>query len=76
MEYEEFLAVLNSGKYKLYPDLVDHFKKEIQNLLKRDVGSIMDVLNNIDRISLEQNSYDALIKPSSKLGELHCLFFL
>ncbi|XP_066905619.1 anaphase-promoting complex subunit 5 [Halyomorpha halys] len=68
MEYEEFLAVLNSGKYKLYPELVDHFKKEIHNLLKRDVGSIMDVLNNIDRISLEQNSYDALIKPSSKLG--------
>lgn len=68
MEYEELIALLESGKYNILPEMIESFKQEVQNLLKRDVGSIMDTLNNVERIPVEPNTYEPLIKGSGKLG--------
>ncbi|XP_014241164.1 anaphase-promoting complex subunit 5 [Cimex lectularius] len=68
MDYQEFVRILESGKYCLEPDLVENFKRETHNLLQRDVGCIMDVLNSVEKFPLEPNTYETLINRGSKIG--------
>lgn len=69
MSYAELIELLESGKYQLLREIVENFKQEVNNLLQRDVGSIMDTLTNVERIPIEPNGYEPLVKNSSKIGE-------
>ncbi|KAL1130731.1 hypothetical protein AAG570_011972 [Ranatra chinensis] len=68
IEYEEFINTLEAGEYKLLPELIANFKQEVEGLLEKDVGSITDVLLNVERFISESTNFDPLINKSSMIG--------
>lgn len=68
MDYQDFLKLLESDKFTLVPELLVNFKDQVQDLLKRDVGRIMDILINVSNIPVDSRTFDPFINKSSKIG--------
>lgn len=76
MDYQEFIKLLESDKYILVPELLGNFKNQVQDLLQRDVGRIMDILVNVSNIPVDSRTFDSFINKSSKIGEYFIFIFL
>lgn len=68
MEYDELEELLDSGQYSLLPKHVKNFRKEVTNLVKRDVGSIMEIMSNLDKLLMDQMSMAPNVNRSSPIG--------
>ena len=73
MEYDELEELLDSGQYSLLPKHVKNFRDEVSNLVKRDVGSIMEIMRNLDKLLMDQMSMAPNVNRSSPIGKCVCV---
>lgn len=68
MTYDELEKLLDSGEYMLIPKHVENYRKCVDNLMRKDVGGIMDVIGNLGKLLIEPVTIVPLVNRSSPIG--------
>lgn len=69
MDYRELVNLLESGKYKIVPNLLTNFLGEIDGFINEEVGKFMDLIHNLGRLLIDPVSMTTLVNKSSPIGK-------
>lgn len=69
MDYRELVNLLESGKYKIVPNLIQNFLTEIEGFINEEVGKFMDLIHNLGRLLIDPVNMTVLVNKSSPIGE-------
>lgn len=69
MDFSELINLLQSGKYKLAPNLVTNFLQELEAFTSKEVGSFMDTILNLGRLLIDPINLTPLVNKSSPIGK-------